>query len=290
VPERDLAELAQHEHNGRRLVVNGLTTFALDQGNGPPVVLLHGIPVSSFLYRRVVPLLASRGLRAIALDLPGLGLADRPRDFDYTLEGLTAFLAHAIDALRLPRCHLVVHDIGGPIGCLWAARHPERILSLTVLNAPLNLATWRNPWTVGPFHRRWLGPLALALTGRRMFVESFVRLGVVDRTTVNRAVAESHYELLRRGDGGRAFLDISRGWCDPAGEPLLRSGLASRTYPAQVVWGERDPVLRAEHRAFVETILRPERSLTFSAKHFLQEDLPTELSAAIASFCLEGAA
>jgi haloalkane dehalogenase len=248
---------------------------------------LHGIPVSCFLYRRVVPLLASRGLRAIALDLPGLGLADRPRDFDYTLEGLTAFFAGAIDALRLPRCHLVVHDIGGPIGCLWATRHPERLLSLTVLNAPLNLATWRNPWIVGPFHRRWLGHLALALTRRRVFVESFLRLGVTDRTPASRTVAESHYELLRRGDGGRAFLDISRGWCDPTAEPALREGLGSRAYPAQLIWAARDPVLRAEHRTFVETILQPERSLTLSARHFLQEDLPTDLAEAIASFCLE---
>jgi pimeloyl-ACP methyl ester carboxylesterase len=96
------------------------------------------------------------------------------------------------------------------------------------------------------------------------------------------------YRFLRAV--GQASLDISRGWFAPAAEPPLRRCLALRTYPAQVIWGARDPVLRAERRAFVETILRPECSLTWSGKHFLQEDLPTELSAGIASFCPEPAA
>lgn len=96
------------------------------------------------------------------------------------------------------------------------------------------------------------------------------------------------YRFLR--DAGRAFLDISRGWCAPAAEPPLRRGLASRTYPAQVIWGARDPVLRAKRRAFVQTITEPECSLTRSAEHFPPEDLPTQLSAGIASFCPEPAA
>ena len=74
------------------------------------------------------------------------------------------------------------------------------------------------------------------------------------------------YRFLRAG--GRAFLDISRGWFAPAAEPPLRRGLALRTYPAQVIWGARDPVLRA----------------------VLQQDLPPELSAGIASFSPEPAA
>ena len=64
--------------------------------------------------RKVLRELAARGLRAIAFDLPGLGLADRPAAFDYTWTGLGRFCAAAVDALGLGRFHLVVHDIGGP--------------------------------------------------------------------------------------------------------------------------------------------------------------------------------
>ena len=101
------------------------------------MVLLHGVPASSFLYRKVIPQLADQGLRAIAFDFPGLGLADRPQPFDYSWSGLARWLGEAIDALGLDRCHLVVHDIGGPIGCEWAVRNPDRVLSLTALNTDL---------------------------------------------------------------------------------------------------------------------------------------------------------
>ena len=73
----------------------------------------------------MIPLLADQGLRAVAFDFPGLGLADRPPDFDYSLvRASRAGSGEAIDALELDRCHLVVHDIGGPIGCEWASAIP----------------------------------------------------------------------------------------------------------------------------------------------------------------------
>lgn len=110
----------RHRNEGRWFTAGGVRSFVRDHGDGPAVVLLHGVPASSFLYRKVAPELAARGLRAIAFDFPGLGLADRPRDFDYTWSGLAAWLATAIDTLGLESCHLVVHDIGGPIGFEWA--------------------------------------------------------------------------------------------------------------------------------------------------------------------------
>jgi pimeloyl-ACP methyl ester carboxylesterase len=102
---------------------------------GDPVVLLHGVPTSSYLWRRVLPVLARRGLRGVAFDLPGLGLADRPPDYDYSWTGLGRFAAAAVDELGLGPFHLVVHDIGGPVGFeLLAAMPPGRVRSLTVLN------------------------------------------------------------------------------------------------------------------------------------------------------------
>ena len=140
------AEVAQvidiHSAAGRRFEAGGVRSFVREQGEGPNVVLVHGVPASSFLYRKVIPRLADQGLRAIALDFPGLGLADRPRQFDYSWSGLAGWLGQAIDALELERCHLVVHDIGGPIGCEWAVRNPDRVLSLTALNTDLTPATF----------------------------------------------------------------------------------------------------------------------------------------------------
>jgi haloalkane dehalogenase len=278
-------ELARHEARGARVAVKGIETFVLEEGRGASVVLLHGIPASSYLYRKVIPLLAARDLRAIAFDLPGLGLADRPRDFDYSLEGLTRFTGAVIDALGIERCHLVVHDIGGPIGCLWAIRRPERVASLTLLNTTLNLSSYRDPWTLQILKRRGIGRMAFGLMARRIFVEQVLRNGIQDRSALRQEEADVYYDLLRRGDGGGAFLRINRSWCDGRAEAPLRRGLAERPYPAQLVWGENDPVLRVEHRAFVEDVVRPEQAIVLPAKHFLQEDRSAEVASAIATFC-----
>lgn len=126
-----------HRSAGRVFACEGVKSFVRDEGSGVPVILVHGLPMSSFLYRKLIPLLAAQGLRGVAFDLPGLGLADRPADFDYTLAGLGRYSAEAVDTLGLDRFHLVVHDAGGPIGFELAKLRPRRVLSLTILNTTL---------------------------------------------------------------------------------------------------------------------------------------------------------
>jgi haloalkane dehalogenase len=133
--------IAAHRAAGRSFEAAGLTSFVRAEGEGEPIVLLHGLPSSSFLYRKVIGELAARGFAAMSFDLPGLGLADRPVDFDFTFAGLGRFAEAAVDALGLDRFHLVVHDAGGPVGFELAASAPERVRSLTILNAgPWGLA------------------------------------------------------------------------------------------------------------------------------------------------------
>lgn len=126
--------IAAHRAAGRSFQAAGLTSFVRAEGEGEPIVLLHGLPSSSFLYRKVIGELAARGFAAMSFDLPGLGLADRPLDFDFTFAGLGRFAEAAVDALGLDRFHLVVHDVGGPVGFELAASAPERVRSLTILN------------------------------------------------------------------------------------------------------------------------------------------------------------
>jgi haloalkane dehalogenase len=133
---RNVADvIASHRLSGMTFEAGGVGSFVVERGDGAPAVCLHGVPASSFLYRKVLTELATRGLRGVAFDFPGLGLAERPSDFDYSWSGLARWTGQAIDALAIDRCHLVVHDIGGPIGFEWAITHPERVSSLTVLNA-----------------------------------------------------------------------------------------------------------------------------------------------------------
>jgi haloalkane dehalogenase len=279
--------IEMHAAAGRRFEAAGVSSFALSAGTGAPVVLLHGVPVSSYLYRKVVPALASRGLRGVAFDFPGLGLADRPAGFDYSWSGLAVWTGAAIDALEIERCHLVVHDIGGPIGFEWAIRHPGRVLSLTALDTWVDAAHFRRPWTMHPFSIRGVGEVWLRATPRLLFSELFYLQGVADRAAVPRTEVYAHHALLRRGDDGRAFLRIMRGFELTEGkERFFLEGLAGRRYPAQVVWGRRDPALGAQRRAALQAALGVEEATLLDAKHFLQEDHPAQIAdlvAAIAS-------
>jgi haloalkane dehalogenase len=273
-----------HEAAGRRFDVPGAAGFVLEAGEGEPVVLMHGVPVSSFLYRRLVPELAARGLRAVAFDLPGLGLADRPAGFDYSWSGLSRWTGAAIDALGLERCHLVVHDIGGPIAFQWAIENPDRVLSLTALNTFVDVATFHRPWPMHPFSIRGVGEAWLRSAVRPLFRHFYYLVGIGDRRAVPAAEVDAHLALLKRGDGGRAFLEIMRGFELTAGkEELFRAGLGRRGFPAQVVWGADDRMLGEPRRLAVQSALGVGDATLLRAKHFLQEDRAAEVAGAISA-------
>ena len=263
---------------GRRLEVPGAATTVWEEGTGDPVVCLHGVPSSAFLYRKVLDELGSRGARGIAFDLPGLGLADRPSRFDYSWSGLAAWTVGAIDALDLDRIHLVVHDIGGPIGFDVVARIPDRIASLTVLNTMVRVASFKRPWSMEPFARRGIGELAVR-TLHPIGFERLMRLQGV-ATQVPAEELRAYVKLLKRGDGGRAFLRIMRGFeRTEAFERRILAALAARAFPAQVLWGEQDPALRIEpYAGHIREALGVDEVVRLRGKHFVQEDAPAEIA------------
>ena len=264
----------RHESSGRYFEAGGVKSFVLDEGSGEPVVCMHGVPASAFLYRKVVPELASRGLRGIAFDLPGLGLADRPNDFDYSWTGLGRFATAAVDALGLERFHLVVHDLGGPVGFEIAAALPHRVASITVLNTLVEVDTFRRPWTMEPFAHRGIGEAYLRSLSKPAFRLLMRLQGIEDMSSVSAAELGAYVELLKRDDEGRAFLKIMRGFeRTPAKRALYVGVMGSDRYPVQVVWGSDDPALKlAVHGEIARRAAGVERVHELAGKHFLQED------------------
>jgi len=266
--------VADHRAAGRAFTAAGMTGFVREAGDGETVLCMHGVPTSSFLYRKVLDELAARDLRGVAFDLPGLGLADRPENFDYTWTGLGQYCVSAVDALGLEHFHLVVHDLGGPIGFELAAAVPDRVKSLTVLNTIVDVDTFKRPWSMEPFARRGLGEVYLRALSKPAFRMLMGLQGVADRSAIPNAELDAYVDLLKREDSGRAFLKIMRSFeRTTAKRDLYRSALASDRYPVQVVWGTRDPALKvdvhgeaARRAAGVDTIHR------LPGKHFLQED------------------
>ncbi|MEO8091345.1 MAG: alpha/beta fold hydrolase [bacterium] len=274
--------IAIHQAAGSRFEAGGVASFVRERGDGGAVVCVHGVPTSSYLYRKLVPELASQGLRAIAFDLPGLGLAERPRDFDYSWSGLSRWTGAAIDALEIDRCHLVVHDIGGPIALEWAIRNPDRVLSVTALNTLLDVATFRRPWVMAPYARRGIGEAWLALLRPGLGSEIFYRQGIADRSATPRAEVQVHIHLLKHRDRGRAFLRIMRGFeLTEDKQRFLWEGLADRAWPARIVWGERDPALGLDRLEAVSRALDTDDVTLLPAKHFLQEDQSPAIAGAV---------
>ncbi|OBI92546.1 alpha/beta fold hydrolase [Mycobacterium asiaticum] len=279
--------LDQYRSSGRAFTADGISSFVLDEGprDAPVVLCVHGVPASAYLYRKVIPALAAGGLRGVAVDLPGLGFTERPADGDYTWSGLGRWLLSATDALGLGRFHLLVHDIGGPVGFEVAAAAPERVLSMTLLNTIIEVDSFHRPWPMEPFAHRGIGEAWLASLRVPGAFSSIMRLVGVSRK-VPAAELACWPPLLFGDDGGRAFLQIMRGFeLNAAKERLYLDVVGDRRYPVHVVWGARDTMLpwqrygvQAQRAAGVtEPILLP-------AKHFLQEDCPEEIATAVARF------
>jgi pimeloyl-ACP methyl ester carboxylesterase len=106
-----------------------------DHGDGSPVLLLHGCPFSSFVWRNVIPTLEEAGHRCLAPDLLGLGDTETPSGADWSLPAQLAMLLDFLDALSVERVDVIGHDHGGAIAQLLAANHPERINRLVLCNA-----------------------------------------------------------------------------------------------------------------------------------------------------------
>ena len=275
------AKLRSHEAIGRIVQVDGERIFCREEGNskGTPVLLLHGVPTSSFLWRKLMPLIGRH--RTLAPDLPGLGLSSKKPDRDYSWTGLAKTIGGLVDALRLPPFHLVVHDIGGPIGLEFAIRQPGRVKSITLLNSPLAVAHFRPPFPMSLF-RGGLGSLAFDMMQPRLMLFFFRQIGIARRHGVDLDDMRVYRALLTRDGGKESFLKMMRGFeLTPEKERFFDEGLrhlAAENVPALVIWGEQDPATPAFHRQFfVERIPYAEVHL-LPARHFLQEDHAEEIA------------
>jgi pimeloyl-ACP methyl ester carboxylesterase len=274
-----------HRRAGRRFNAAGVNSFVREQGRGETVLCMHGLWGSSFPYRKLLPELARHDLRGVAFDLPGFGLADRPRDFDYSWTGLGGFAAAAVARLGLERCHLVVHDIGGPVGFELAHLVPDRVASLTILNTVIDVATFTPPWSMRPFRHRVLGEAWRAGLRPAMFRRLMRLQGVGDPSAVTPAELDVYLRLMKGDDGGRAFLRVIRSAPTTVDRQERYRAVVGGTRPVQIVWAGDDPAMPLVtygRQALAATGL--DTMTILPGKHFPQEDQSPALAHHIARF------
>lgn len=259
-----------------------------DRGSGRPVLLLHGNPTWGFLYRKVAAALAGAQLRLVMPDLVGLGFSDRPRSAaEHGIDAHARWLGALVDGLGLSDLVLVGQDWGGPIGLRMLADRPGLARALVLLNTVV--APPRPGFRPKFFHRfaRWplVSDVAFRLLG---FPERLLHTVQGDRSSIRGEVARAYRWPLRRLADNAAPLALARMVPDsahhPSVEPLRRCQAFLESFAGEVavVWGVRDPIL-GRVVGFVEKLLPRARVTRTEAGHFLQEEVPDTIAAAIRS-------
>ncbi len=280
--------LEAHRRAGRYFEAAGVRSFVREQGTGPAVLCIHGMIGTSFLYRKVLAELADRGLRGVAFDLPGFGLAERPPGYDYSWPGLGKFCVAAVDELGLDRFHLVVHDIGGPVGFELAAAAPGRVASLTMLNTTVDVTDFKSPWTMEPFRHPGLGEAWMKSLNAPAFRFLMRLQGIGDPASVSKAELDTYLALVKGPDHGRAFLQIMRSSRRSAQEQArYRAAVRDVPYPVQGVWAADDPTMTlAVYGEKARAAAGLPRLSTVPGKHFPQEDQAPAIAEKIAELAL----
>ena len=258
------------------ITVNGGRMHYVDEGTGSPVLLIHGTPVWSFLYRNVIRRL-SASHRVIALDHIGFGLSDKPKDWTYTLSDHASNVSHLIDELDLTDITLVVHDIGGPIGLSTVLDHPERFRRVVITNTFL----WRLTDT------RFTRPLKLL--GGRIGKFLYTRLNLSARFMVPRLfgkrkitkTAHAHYRNALPAGRRLGPWTIAREMLG-AGDWLenqWRRTTQLNDLPVLLVWGEKDPAFRAQELDKWRAKLPDAKVVKLpDVGHFIAEEVPEQLT------------
>jgi haloalkane dehalogenase len=266
-------------------VGEGLAMHVMRRGTaGPTVLMVHGNPTWSFLWRKVMAALREDEARVVAPDLVGLGLSSRIPARRHTLEHHGRWMGALIDALELRDVVLVVQDWGGPIGLLPFVDRPDRLAGLVVANTVIGPP--KPGFRPTAFHRfaaaRGLSDVAFRLLG---FPQNRLHTAQGDPASIRGDVAWAYRWPLPLGRRA-APLALARmvpdGPAHPSVPALRRVGelVAAFRGPAAIVWGDRDPIL-GRVRSHVERTLPQATVRRTEAGHFLQEEVPDALADAI---------
>jgi haloalkane dehalogenase len=286
-PDERFANLPGYPWAPRYTEVDGVRIHHVEDGPGraDPVLLLHGEPTWSYLYRKVIPVLAGAGHRVLAPDLVGFGRSDKPaRRKDYSYARHVAWMAGWMRARELERVTLVCQDWGALIGLRLVAEHPERFARVVVANGGLPTGDQHTPF---PF-KVWQ---AFARWTPRFPVSGIVQARSETRLPADvRAAYDAPFPSERFKAGPRtlpALVPIRAS--DPANAANRRAWEALREWdrPLLTAFGDRDPFFRGVDRLLQRSVPgaagQPHTTLP-GAGHFIQEDAGEELGKVVADW------
>ena len=271
--------------------VNGLKVFYREAGDraSPTLLLLHGFPTSSHMFRELIPALADR-YHVIAPDLPGFGFSDAPlrEQFKYTFDHLAEIIDGFTEALRLSRYAVYVFDYGAPVGLRLALAHPERITAVISQNGNAYLEGLSDGWN--PIQAYWKNPSAQNRAALRAFLTPEATqwqythgVSTPERLSPDAWTLDS--ALLARPGNDEIQLDLFGDYqSNVALYPKFQEFIRTQRPPLLAVWGKNDPFfLPAGAQAFKRDHPDAEVHL-LDAGHFALESRGAEIAALIRDF------
>jgi len=228
--------------------VDGLKLFYREAGSktAPAILLLHGFPTSSHMFRNLIPTLADR-YYVVAPDLPGFGFSDAPdrKQFRYTFEHLAKVIAGFTEAIGLERFAIYVFDYGAPVGLRLALAHPERITAIISQNGNAYEEGLSDGWN--PIQKYWKEPNAENRAALREFLKPAATQwqyshGVKDATLLAPEAYQLDSALLARTGNDEIQLDLFLDYAsNVASYPKFQEYFRTKRPPVLAVWGKNDP-------------------------------------------------
>ena len=277
--------------NYRKEKVEDLNIFYRESGSNdaPVVLLLHGYPTSSHMFRNLIPILSEK-YHVIAPDLPGFGFTDAPnyKEFTYTFDNLTKYIQGFIDQLGLKRFAIYVFDYGAPVGYRLAVANPEKITGIISQNGNAYVEGLSDGWN--PIQKYWAEPTEENRNILKMMVAAGTTqwqyfTGVSDPTLI----APESYSLdqffLDRDENVELQLDLFKDYAsNVALYPTFQQYFREKQPPFLAAWGDKDPFfLPPGAEAFKRDI--PNATVKFfDTGHFALETHVNEIGEEILNF------
>ncbi len=279
--------LSKHLRTLKSVEVNGDHLSYLDYGNKnkPVVIMLHGIPTSSLLYRDIAKGLAMKEqFRVIALDMLGFGASDKPdRNGAYTLTAQAQRVYDFASALGIKSFVLAIHDAGGPVGWqMLLNEESERIDGLYITDTALEFDGFTPPTVMIPFFsgqvnatEHWNALLADS-TAQRETAESLISEGIYNKDRASDELIDAYASAMTQPLAYIEFFDSALPFLSDVS--AVKEKIAAFNKPVGILWGQKDPFLDPTiiPQKLQDDFSLEDNAVTFlaNASHFLQEDDP----------------
>lgn len=268
-----------HNLNYQYANVKGHRIAYLEQGEGPALVLLHGIPTSALLWRNVIPTLAKQ-YRVIAPDMLNYGKSDKPGDANVSIAAQSDILLGLMDALGIRSANLVAHDIGGGVAQIIATQHPERINRLVLADA-----VCFDSWPIPEFKPLQEPQAEGDMTTKELesMLRDFLPQGMHDSSNATKELADMVVEPWQGERGKTAFFRNLRR-LNPEYTLAIAGGLKSLPHKTLILWGQHDSFQKPEYAEKLASEIPDSRIEWVNAAHWITEEQPEEVAKILSDF------